>query len=339
MKLLQQLTANLGKGTLAANSGTGIQQANQATTTATLKTLGENTTPGKTTTQIKVNTNRFDHWSSIGQLQLKHSQAQGAERSLTQVYRGLLNVAQMTKTNVRHPQQTADKIRQLEAKVSHNLSGALQPKLLNAEGEQKAYQLGNIDLLTPKAAETINLVIPAAGKSVSFHLPAYGQPKEMLDNINRALSPLKISASTTAGQKLVLNLPVEQQRMLEEPVFFSGEGIRIPAGNPVPVKLQPQGSDLSELARVIENDQPDEILSAVKQLKTKTKNIIAQVRHFIGQINQDAQTSMPNINISSVQQQVGQTLQQGDFGSRLTALLAQANVSRDTTVALLKKNS
>ncbi|WDE12105.1 hypothetical protein [Thalassomonas haliotis] len=337
MKLLQQLNLTGAKENSAAqplstanNKAAALSQVNKSDArTGTESRSG----------LARVDTGRFQMWSTIGQLQNKHSQAQGAERSLTQVYRALLNVGQSSKTNVRHPQQTADQIRQLEAKVSHNLSGALQPKLLNAQGDQKEYQLGNIDLLTPKAAETVNLVIPAAGKSVSFHLPAYGQPKEMLDNINRALSPLKISASTTAGQKLVLSLPAEQQRMLEEPVLFSGEGIRIPAGNPVPVKLLPQGSDLSELAKIIENDQPDEILSAVKQLKSKTKNTIAQVRHFIGQISQDAQTSLPNIDISSVQQQVGQALQQGDFGSRLTALLAQANVSRDTTVALLKKKS
>ena len=287
----------------------------------------------------KVDTGRFQMWSGIGQLQYKHSQAQGAERSLTQVYRGLLSVAQTSKTNVRHPQQTADQVRQLEAKVSHNLNGALQPKLLSPQGEQKSYHLGNIDLLSPKPAETLNLVIPAAGKSVSFHLPAYGQPKEMLESINRALSPLNISASATADQKLVFNIPASQQRMLEEPVLFSGEGIRIPAGNPVPVKLLSQGSDLSELAKIIENDQPDEILSAVKQLKIKTKGTIAQVRNFIGQIHQDAQLSLPNIDISAVEQELNQTLQQGDFGSHLTALLAQANVSRDTTVALLKKRS
>ncbi|WDD99313.1 hypothetical protein [Thalassomonas actiniarum] len=337
MKLLQQL--NLTGTKERAGSGTLPTANNKTAALNQISNKDSQAKAGARSTLAKVDTNRFQMWSSIGQLQNKHSQAQGAERSLTQVYRGLLNVGQTSKTNVRHPQQTADQIRQLEAKVSHNLSGALQPKLLNAQGEQKAYQLGNIDFLTPKAAETVNLAIPAAGKSVSFHLPAYGQPQEMLDNINRALSPLKISANVTSGQKLVLSLPTEQQRMLEEPVLFSGEGIRIPAGNPVPVKLQPQGSDLSELAKIIENDQPDEILSAVKQLKAKTKNTIAQVRHFIGQLNQDAQMSMPNIDISSVEQQVGQALQQGDFGSRLTALLAQANVSRDTTVALLKKKS
>ncbi|WDE05181.1 hypothetical protein SG34_028460 [Thalassomonas viridans] len=334
MKLLQQLSLTGTREHAAAGSLTAAGSKKAALNPVNGQAV--DTTAADKSQLAKVDTGRFQMWSAIGQLQYKHSQAQGAERSLTQVYRGLLTVAQTSKTNVRHPQQTADQVRQLEARVSHNLNGALQPKLLNANGEQKTYQLGNIDLLTPKAAETVNLVIPAAGKSVSFLLPAYGQPKDMLDNINRALSPLKISASATPEQKLVFNLPAEQQRMLEEPVLFSGEGIRIPAGNPVPVKLLPQGSDLSELAKIIENDQPDEILSAVKQLKAKTKNTIAQVRHFIGQIHQDAEMSLPDIDIGSVQQQLGQTLRQGDFGSRLTALLAQANVSRDTTVALLK---
>ena len=330
MKLLQQLSDNFAK------TGVNVSGKNNPVIAGS-KQVSANTVNNTKTTLTKVDTNRFQHWSTIGQLQYKHSQAQGAERSLTQVYRGLLNVGQTTKSNVRHPEQTATQIRQLEARVSHNLNGDLQPKLLYAQTEQKNYQLNNVDLLSPKAAETLNLVLPSAGKSVSFHIAAYGKPQDILDSINRALAPLNIGVSATPENKLIFTLPANQHRMLDEPVLFSGEGVRIPAGNPVPVKLQSQGSDLAELANIIERDQSDEIISAVKQLKTKTKTTIAQVRHFIQQMDQDAQNNIPNINITPVQQELSQALQQGDFGSRLTALLAQANISRDTTVALLKK--
>lgn len=339
MKLLQQLTDNLTKnGRFSTGGFNNTVVTNGQKTTATNAVNNQVVATKQSQNQLasKVDTNRFEHWSAIGQLQLKYSQAQGAERSLTQVYRGLLNVAQTTKTNVRHPQQTADSIRQLEAHVSQNLNGGLQPKLLFSQTEQSEFQLNNVDLLAPKPAETINLVLPSAGKSVSFHLPAYAQPKQIIDNINRALAPLDISVASNKEQKLIFTLPQTQRRMLDEPILFSGEGVRIPAGNPVPVKLQAQGSDLAELASLIETDQTEKIIGQVNSLKTKTKSAIGQVRHFIKQIADDAQNPVTQIDITPVQQQLSSALRNGDFGSRLTGLLAQANISRDTTVALLK---
>ena len=55
------------------------------------------------------------------------------------------------------------------------------------------------------------------------------------------------------------------------------------------------------------------------------------------QIRSKPDSSDSDVDISSVESELNRLLRDGDFGSRLTSLLAQANISRDTAVSLLNK--
>ena len=55
----------------------------------------------------------------------------------------------------------------------------------------------------------------------------------------------------------------------------------------------------------------------------------------MSKIQQESAQAGSITNIGQVESELGNLLRQGDFGSRLTGLLAQANISRDTAVSLL----
>lgn len=283
----------------------------------------------------KLDAERLARWASLALVQKKHAQAQSAERKLIAVYRELSVISRAVNAKVRNPQQQADNLTQLQRTVSQDLNNALQPKMLSKHPEQSQFILNSVDLFSVKPAETINLVLPAAGKAVSFHIPEGAATDEVVAIVAKAVAPLNIQVATNANKQLVFNIAVGQSRTLSEPVLFSGEGIRIPAGNPVPVQLQSQKNDLAELADLVKQDNGADISATISQMQSEVKRSLAKLRFIMSKIQQESARVATSANIEQVQSELESLLRQGDFGSRLTGLLAQANISRDTAVSLL----
>ncbi|WP_440875219.1 hypothetical protein [Thalassotalea sp. PLHSN55] len=287
----------------------------------------------------QVNAARFERWANWGVVQQKNAQAQSAERSLTNVYRELVSIERSLNLHVKQPQKTVDSLKQLQHKVSDDLSSNLQPKVLSKHAQQSQFVLNSVDLFSVKPAETINMVLPTAGKSVSFHLPEGAGNNEVVGLVAKALAPLNIGVAKHGDKQLSFSINQGQSRQLAEPVLFSGEGIRIPAGNPVPVQLQEQKPQLEQLAKSIEQDPVTEIKAKITAMQNDVKRSIAALRYIMSQIQQETAQVAYSGNIEEVQTELSQLLRQGDFGSRLTGLLAQANISRDTAVSLLQNNN
>lgn len=290
----------------------------------------------------KINASRLQRWSDLGGMQLKFSQFKSAEGSLGCIYRELVNVNMMLDRKVHNPEKMATRIRQLDSQVSSTLTAKLQPKVMKAETDRPDYVLKSVNLLAKKPAETMSMVLPSAGKSVSFHIPAYAEPGQIVDSINKSLAPIDIKVSTNREQNLVFSPNQSQRRALDEPVLFSGEGIRVPAGNPVPVQMVLQGGALAVLADTIESNynktsDNKEVSDQVRQVQTDIRHTIVQLRYYMDQIRNKPSSQSESIDISSVESDLSRLLRDGDFGSRLTSLLAQANISRDTAVSLLNK--
>lgn len=281
-------------------------------------------------------------WSGLNSNQLAFSQYKSAENSLGTVYRELVNISAMLNNKVNNAEVMANRVRQLDHVTSKDLNGQLQPKVLNRHSERPNYVLNSVNLLAKKPAETLSMVLPSAGKSVSFHIPAYAEPKEILMSINRSLAAVDTNVTVNAEQKLVFNPTSDNSRFFNEPVLFSGEGIRVPAGNPVPVQMQLQVGALLSLADAIDgnankqNVHKQDVNEQVRQVQADVRHAIVQLRAAMDQVRNKGSLSAP-IDISAVASELSALLSDGDFGSRLTSLLAQANISRNTAVSLLNK--
>lgn len=286
---------------------------------------------------------RFARWSQIGDAQMQISLAQSSERSLTLVYRELLNVDKQLGKRVTQPEQTANRLRQVEQHVSGHLSPSLEPKLVSEQAKQASYVMKSVDLLAPKAAETVNLVLPGSGRAITLNLPERASQSEVLGVLNQGLAQEEISARVDSDKQLVLSVAPEAKRKLDEPMLVTGQGVRIPAGNPVPIKLQPMQGELSRLADAISGGDTRGLKPKVKSLLSEVKHSVVQVRKFNQQLQvqlEQAKQRTANLtpeSMAGIETELNQALRSGDFGSRMTSLLAQANVSRDTTVSILRK--
>ncbi len=341
MKLLNKVSDSLVNNPNSSSVAPSRVASNKTSKGVSVEPLRNSPATGELQNQLpaKVNAAKFSRWSDLGATQLKFSQFKSAESSLGSIYRELVNVNMQLSRKVNSPEKMATKLRQLDSQVGTELNAKLKPKVMSSKNDRPDYVLNSVDLLAKKPAETLNMVLPSAGKSVSFHIPAYAEPGQVVDSINKSLAPIDIRVAVDdAGKKLVFSPNPSQRRALDEPVLFAGEGIRVPAGNPVPVQMMLQGSTLAVLADSIETKtNKDEVNDQVRQVQTDIRHTIVQLRYFMDQIRSKPDSSDSDVDIGAVESELSHRLRDGDFGSRLTSLLAQANISRDTAVSLLNK--
>lgn len=340
MKLLNKVSDSLVNSPSQSSITSSRVASNKTSKGGTVEAVRNSPLKGEMQNLLpaRVEAAKFSRWSDLGETQLKFNQFKSAEGSLGSIYRELVNVNMQLSRRVNNPEKMASRLRQLDSRVSSDLTARLKPKVMNAQADRPDYVLNSVDLLAKKPAETLSMVLPSAGKSVSFHIPAYAEPGQVVDSINKSLAPVDIKVSVDAGKNLVFSPNQSQRRALDEPVLFVGEGIRVPAGNPVPVQMMLQGSALTELADSIESkNNKKEVNDQVRQVQTDIRHTIVQLRYFMDQIRSKPDSSDTDVDISSVESELSSLLRDGDFGSRLTSLLAQANISRDTAVSLLSK--
>lgn len=340
MKLLNKVSDSLVNNPNSSSVASSRVASNKTSKGESVQVLRNSPVTGELHSLLsaKVNTAKFARWSDLGEVQLKFNQFKSAESSLGSIYRELVNVNMQLNRKVNNPEKMVSRLRQLESRVSSDLNARLKPKVMNAQADRPDYVLKSVDLLAKKPAETLSMVLPSAGKSVSFHVPAYAEPTQVVDSLNKSLAPVDIKVSLDAGKNLVFSPNQSQRRAFDEPVLFAGEGIRVPAGNPVPVQMMLQGSALATLADSIETkNNKEEVNEQVRQVQNDIRHTIVQLRYYMDQIRNKPDSSDSEVDISSVESELNRLLRDGDFGSRLTSLLAQANISRDTAVSLLNK--
>ncbi|MGC3834687.1 hypothetical protein ACPSKX_10580 [Moritella viscosa] len=85
-----------------------------------------------------------------------------------------------------------------------------------------------------------------------------------------------------------------------------------------------------------QNVHKQDVNEQVRQVQADVRHAIVQLRAAMDQVkNKNVQSG--RIDIRAVESELSELLTEGDFGSRLTSLLAQANISRNTAVSLLRK--
>lgn len=290
--------------------------------------------------------NRFERWVLIGTTQQRISSAQSSEQALGVAWNELKRLEPQLGRQQSKALELNGRLQQLEEKISGDnrpLTRELQPRLLQGSAPQLAhYRLDKIDLLTPRSeSERILLSFPVSGSSVEVQFPANASEEEVLRRLNTALQGEKIQVKRDGKGSLEFSLPEELRRKLDEPVLLRGEGIRMPAGNPIPVRLSQREGVLSRiedgLARgELRQEQKrihqllGEIEQSVRKLKQYRQNVLSQLEKV--RARTQVTTSQ---DVEQLQSRLSETLNSGGFAGAMSGLLAQANVSRQTVVALL----
>ena len=127
---------------------------------------------------------------------------------------------------------------------------------------------------------------------------------------------------------------------------MSGQGVRVPAGNAVTVRLSAEQSTLAELADQVaaadSSQQRQQVQQQIQQLQQQIQHTVQQLRTYRQQVQQQAEqqsrvveSDLSQAELVQSQRQLQLALGQTDYQSIATTLQAQANVTSQTVVALL----
>jgi hypothetical protein len=318
---------------------------------AQLKLRGQASVQGKNKSRQPVamdrhpNVARLERWALIGTAQQRIAHAQGGEQALGQVWGELKRLERQLSQTTSAGGEIVQRLRALEEKLTSQdapLTDALKPRLLNGAGSRVHYGVDHLELLTAKpTAERLVLAFPVSNSAVEVLIPAGAQGQEVIKQLDQALHKEQIQARMSEQGKLELSLPEAQRRKLDEPVLISGEGIRIPAGNPVPVKFKQHPGQLSLLGEGLGRGE-------IKQEQRRLHKLLGEIEQSVRELKQFRQKMVQQLDkvksrsqslkldeLEQLQSKLSSQLKDGGFAGTMAGLLAQANVSRQNVVALL----
>ena len=289
---------------------------------------------------------RFDRWVLMGAAQQRIAHAQGSERALSQVWGELKRVEQQLGQKSVAGGQIAERLSQLESRLTRPagpLTSELKPRLLMAAGEEQArFGADQLDLLSPRNNhERLVFSFPQSGGAVEVLIPAGADQGDVVKRLDQALRKEQITARLDELGKLELSTADSQRRKLDEPILISGEGIRIPAGNPIPVQFKAAAGSLARLGDGINQGEIRQERQRLQQLLAQIEQSVRDLKQFrqhmvkqLAQVKTRSQAIAP-AELEQLQADLASQLKEGGFASTLSGLAAQANVTRQHAVALL----
>lgn len=298
---------------------------------------GKRQDPGRSVPEesgISLKVERHSQWALLSRAQIQLSDMQRSEQAIVTSYRELLSLKRQLERTGSQSQALATRVSELRRKLeqSNSLDNNLR---LQESPPRNQYRLDRVDLLSSRSQpENLQIRLPDGGQ-VAVRLEAGNTEEENLATLKQAFARYRISVFRTPEGQLGLTGTAEQ---LASPWLFRGQGVRVPAGQPVPVQLTRELSELEKLEQGLGNGEREVEKQRLKQLlavlEQERRQLESQRQQLLQQIRQlrAAGSSAADPDLSAA---IRDLLVEGDFNLQLNALLAQANVSRFSVVALL----
>lgn len=280
-------------------------------------------------------------WALAADVSKQLSQTDQTERSIRLAYQELenlrrqLNSPAAARLSSDQQQQAQQKLQQLEQKLARSDSG-LNAQLMpagTAPAPVSASLTNNIDLLSERRqSEQVNILLGRSGGAVSISLPAGQSVSENLQTVQQAFAPQQISVSADNQQQLYFSTEARNARKLQEPWLLTGQGVRVAAGNPVSVALQPADSALTQLSKAAgkaDNVQAyqQQIQLVQQQLKDALGKVQAQRAALQAQLAAISQQQSDATELNALSQQLRLNMQSGSK-SAVSVVMSQANITR-----------
>ena len=289
---------------------------------------------------------RMDRWAMIGVAQQRIAHAQSGEQALNLVWGELKRLERQLGQRDLATSDVTNRLKILEEKVTQPrgpLTDELKPRLIaSAQELRPRFSAEHLDLLSAKnSTERLVFSFPQSSGAVEVTLPAGARDGEVVARLDRALRKEHIQARLNELGKLELSVAEPLRRKLDEPVLVRGEGIRIPAGNPVPVQFKPRAGRLTQLADGIGKGELRQERQHLQKLLVEIEQSVRELKQFrqkmVKQLDKVKARSqhLEQEDLQRLQSSLASQLQQGGFKGAMSGLLAQANVTRQGVVALL----
>ncbi|MBU3823810.1 MAG: hypothetical protein H9917_03165 [Candidatus Oceanisphaera merdipullorum] len=306
---------------------------NLSSPTAPIKAIAGNSTPA-----------RYQQWGRLSEAQNQIAQLQAAEQALTQAYQQLRPLAQRLQASAMSTEQQQRWGEQLSLLSQHvqqqgRLDARLQPVALEGDAARHRYQLDKVDLLSPRSVrERVTLLLAGQQQAMGITIAPGQRPAVTLSQLNRHLAPLGITAESEQG-KLQLVAKERADAILRQPILMQGEGVRVPAGEPVLIKAKPEPDALAPLQAAAqkgelmsEREHLNRVMNRIQdysqRLQEQRQIILQQTAKAWPVVTKETGTKEPAAPLPATASK---------FEKLVSALLAQAHVSRHSAVALLRK--
>ena len=333
-------------GLSSATSANTTPAASPPVATVTRQLLAGPPLPASVINRSLDGISHFHDWQILGDTQSRLSGAQASEFATMQLYRQLTSFSSaLGKTST---ELLANQLKQWEGQLQAqgSLDNQLQPGVLQKNGIQQHYLLEKIDLLVSRPKdEQIAFFFRDTRTSVSTTLPAQAGKAEVLLRLQTALAREGIQVRLNSTGQLELGISNTDRQKLERPVLLSGEGYRIPAGNPLAIRLQPVDGLLTQLATQLLGLTPQQLPAfgqEIENIRKRLKFNISTLRKHRQQLLSELQShafdfeeTETEAEFLAAQQAIRELLQSEHYRTTSNNLAAQANLSRKNVIALL----
>ncbi|UXI03094.1 flagellin [Photobacterium sp. TY1-4] len=260
------------------------------------------------------------------------------KRGLTRVLQGAQSAASLAdqmSTSQQRIRQSLDQARNEEGRVLD-----AQLHFQHKQPVQRTFTIPGLNLTRQRdQSEQVRIDFPQLG-SVVLNLDSQKSDKALVNQLDRALIPLSIRLQAGDNGALMFRAEESAYRQLEQQVMVTGQGHRYPAGQPNTIKVQPEPEGVEELAIHLGSQEGiRNSLSQVNQYLQQVQTSLSETQAYLGAIDRRAQqVSAATLGGEVLESKLTSVRQLGeqDFRATFQAVSAQANVRRQTVVALLR---
>ncbi|QLE87567.1 hypothetical protein FLM48_22310 [Shewanella sp. Scap07] len=329
------------------------QRSQTVAASSTARTAATDTHPTAEKTAIPMHRlESYQRWASVTQGQHKVSAAQVAEQGLKQVETLLKQLHKQAKASLSNDPARASQANQQAQHIQQQLTQLeisyfdkpLLDHQLNLVSSQRPaakhqFVMRSIDLTSSKSRDE-QIQVQANGESTTILLPGNSDSRSLQNRLAKGLAPLGIEVmATAAGTRFASDS--EHWQQLQQGLLMTGQGQRLPAGEPRTIKLQEQLSwqDPREW-QLGSNEELKQAIAKISKSLFKVDQQLGEIREAKQKMQQQLhkinRSQSHNVNVEQTLEQLHGLMQSTPFSLQVTSMMAQANVSRSHVSALLK---
>lgn len=192
-------------------------------------------------------------WAQVGSLQQQATAVQITLRALLQVRQGLRDLLRLFDavreagsfkgwtTQLQEQKRLLARIPlQAHYQGRRLLTQGFRPALLGYQ-DIREFSIGGLNLLVPAGRDEHLELILLGGRPVRVGLSIKGDSfqEARIRQVGRAFARLGIRSRVGEGGELVFSVPIEQWKAINGQLYVRGGGVRVPTGEPIKLKLDP----------------------------------------------------------------------------------------------------
>lgn len=274
---------------------------------------------------------RHREWSNLSDAQATLSRLQSMSKTFRYTQDALLSLARDMTSKLPHSAGILHQISSLMTKLDTQTQ--IDRNFLPASASPKAsYKLDRINLVSPKdQSEKIQIRLPD-NSQVNISIDKGQSSEETFKDLSQAFRDIGIKAARSDQGSIVFTGP---EKLMDSAWIFQGQGVRVPAGSPVPVTLKPVPDPLQNISDNVRAGDMEASRQALRELLTeigRKAQVVARQLESVIANSSPIDVEVPDI-VST--ENLAAALDGSDPIMKAKGLITQANVSRENVVDIL----